>query len=260
MAQLMFYERPIALNRERHQKLRLSVAPNHFSFASKTNAVPIASTEFTEAARDYPIVFVGEEGGPFSVAALVGLRDSENLMVDEQGQWSTGAYIPAFARRYPFVLAKTENDDKLTVCIDEVYPGLSEASGEQLFEDGGNETAYLKRVLEFLQLFHTEAQRTTEFANRLKALGLLVPKVINVERNGKKQTLQGLWIVDVQRLRSIDDARVVELFRLGYLSWIEAHLVSLGNLTRLVARLDGSSQVSDEGGALAAEAAPAVKH
>ena len=57
-----------------------------------------------------------------------------------------------------------------------------------------------------------------------------------------------------------DEARVVELFRLGYLSWIEAHLVSLGNLTRLVARLDESSQVSDEAGALAAEAAPAVKH
>ena len=40
---------------------------------SSQPAVPVASTEFAEAARDYPLVFVGEEGGSFNVAALVGL-------------------------------------------------------------------------------------------------------------------------------------------------------------------------------------------
>ncbi|MDH3461075.1 MAG: SapC family protein [Burkholderiaceae bacterium] len=260
MTQLMFYERPIALNRERHQALRMSPTQNHFGFAAKTNAVPIASTEFAEAARDYPIVFVGEEGGPFNVAALVGLRDNENLMVDAQGLWATGTYVPAFARRYPFVLAKTDDADRLTVCIDEVYPGLSNDTGEPLFEADGAESAYLKRVLEFLQLFHNEAQRTTMFATRLKELGLLVSKVINVERKGTRQSLQGVWIVDRARLAGMDDVRVVELFRSGYLSWIDAHLLSLGNLTRLVSRLDEHSQVSDEAGAVVPEPAPPIMH
>lgn len=259
MTQLIFYERPIALNRERHKTLRLAPAGDHFAFAAKTNAVPIASTEFAEAARDYPIVFVGEEGGPFNVAALVGLRDQQNLMVDAQGRWAPGTYIPAFARRYPFVLARTDDSERLTVCIDEVYQGLSTEQGEALFGDDGAETPYLKRVLEFLQLFHAEAQRTTTFATRLKELGLLVPKVINVDRNGQRQTLGGLWIVDVQRYRGIDDARAAELFRSGYLSWIEAHLLSLGSLARLVARLDAASRVSDETGAIDAPA-PAATH
>jgi hypothetical protein len=35
---------------------------------------------------------------------------------------------------------------------------------------------------------------------------------------------------------------VVELFRDGYLSWIEAHLISLGNFTRLLARMDRPAQ------------------
>ena len=247
MAEIMFYARPVALNRDRHLKLRLAVAPNHFAFAAKTNAVPIASNEFIEAARDYPIVFVGEEGGPFSVAALVGLRNNENLMVDAEGRWAPGAYIPAFARRYPFVLAKTPESDQLTVCIDEVYPGLSEEIGEPLFEVDGKESAYLKRILEFLQLFHQEAERTTAFANRLRELGLLVPKLINVERKGERQVLQGLWIVDGTKLQGIDDARVVELFRQGYLNWIQAHLISLGSLGRLTARLDEHSAIVDEG-------------
>ena len=256
MSKLMFYERPVALNRERHQALKLAVTPDHFRFAAQTNAVPIASTEFAEAARDYPIVFVGEADGPFNVAALVGLRHDENLMVDGQGRWTAGVYVPAFARRYPFVLAKGAEGDRLTVCVDEVYAGLGTEHGEALFDGEGKESPYLKRVLDFLQAFHAEAQRTTDFANRLHELGLLVPKVINVQRKDQPaQTLRGLWIVDVQKLRTLDNARIVELFRNGYLQWIDAHLLSLGALPRLVAKLDAHSAVSDEAGTLTAATA-----
>jgi SapC len=260
VAQMMFYERPVALNRERHQALRMSMTPNHYRFAAKTNAMPIASTEFAEAVRDYPIVFISEDSKSFNVAALVGLRDNENLLIDAQGRWVAGVYIPAFARRYPFVLAKTDDIERLTVCIDEVCPGLSTESGEPLFDADGSESAYLKRVVEFLQLFHAESQRTAQFATRLNELGLLVPKVINVDSKGKRQTLNGVWIVDRARLTGIDDARVIELYRSGYLSWIEAHLLSLGSLTRLVARLDEYTQVSDEAGILIAQPDLSVKH
>jgi hypothetical protein len=37
---------------------------------------------------------------------------------------------------------------------------------------------------------------------------------------------------------------VVELFRDGYLSWIEAHLISLGNFTRLLARMERPAQAA----------------
>lgn len=239
MSKLMFYERPTALNRERHASLKLAVTSDHYRFAAQTNAVPIMSTEFAEAARDYPIVFVGEEDKSFSVAALVGIRDQENLMVGSDGQWAKGCYVPAFARRYPFVLAATEDNDNLTVCVDEIYPGLGIAHGEPLFQPDGKETPYLQRVLEFLQAFHHDAQRTQDFATQMARLGLLVPKVINVERPGEPvQKLRGLWIVDAAKLRGIDDARVIELFRGGYLSWIEAHLISLGNFTRLLSRME----------------------
>jgi len=264
VTKLMFYERPVALNRERHRETKLALMPDHFRFAAKTNAVPIMSTEFAEAARDYPIVFVGEEGGPFNVAALVGVRDQENLMVDDDGVWAKDTYVPAFARRYPFVLAKADDSDRLTVCIDEVYAGVGTDKGEALFQADGKETPYLQRVLDFLQAFHTEAQRTADFAQRLKELGLLARKLINVDRKGQpRQTLGGVWVVDASKLRAIDDARVVELYRNGYLPWIEAHLISLGNLTRLVARLDVHTAVSDEGGSVPAEpraAADVVEH
>jgi hypothetical protein len=71
-----------------------------------------------------------------------------------------------------------------------------------------------------------------------------VPKVIQIDRAGHKQTLQGLWIVDEARLRGIADELVVELFRAGHLGWINSHLLSLGSLARLVARLDQHSQLA----------------
>jgi hypothetical protein len=247
---MLFYERAIALNRERHQKLRLEPTPNHFAFSAKTNAMLLASTELAEAARDYPIVFVGQAGGPFTLAALVGLRNSENLLVDAAGKWEPGTYVPAFARRYPFVLAEGDDKAVLTVCVDETYGGLNDERGEALFDAEGKETPYLTRVLDFLRAFHADMTRTRDFAQRLNELGLLTSKVVTIEQQRagqpERQVLEGLWIVDEEKLRAIDDARIVELFRNGYMGWIYAHLLSLGNVRRLAARLDRASRLADE--------------
>ncbi|WP_151447200.1 SapC family protein [Lacisediminimonas profundi] len=241
MTDMVFYERAVPLNRDRHHKLKIDVRQNDFSFAAKTNSVLLAGSELAEAARDYPIVFVGQEGGPFTMAALLGLEANRNLFVDEQGRWSPNTYLPAFARRYPFVLAGTDASEDLTVCIDEACEYLGEASGEALFGADGQEAAYLKNVLDFLRLFHTEMTRTSAFAARLAELGLLVPKVIAVEREGKKQQLEGLWVVDEVRLGQLGDEQSVSLLRSGYLGWIHAHLLSLGNVARLARRMDESS-------------------
>ncbi|HEY8605580.1 MAG TPA: SapC family protein [Noviherbaspirillum sp.] len=238
MTTMIFYERAVALNRDRHQKLKIRILPEHFSFADKTNSVLLAGSEFAEACRDYPIVFVGSEGGPFTAAALVGLGDKENLFTDSSGNWERGTYIPAFIRRYPFVLAGAETAETLTVCVDEAYRGLGEEEGEALFGADGQETEYLKNVVEFLRLFHAEMKRTAAFAAKVAELGVLSPKVITVERNGSKQTLEGLWVVDEAKLNALDDAKTLELVRTGFMGWIYAHLLSLRNVARLANRMD----------------------
>lgn len=238
MTTMIFYERAVALNRERHQKLKIRILPNHFSFAAKTNSVLLAGSEFAEACRDYPIVFVGSQGGPFTAAALVGLGDKENLFVDAAGNWAAGTYVPAFIRRYPFVLAGAETAETLTVCVDEAYQGLGEEEGEALFGTDGQESEYLKNVVEFLRLFHGEMKRTAAFGAKLAELDVLVPKVVTIERNGRKQTLEGLWVVDEAKLNALDDAKMLELVRTGYLGWIYAHLLSLRNVGRVAGRMD----------------------
>lgn len=238
MATMIFYQQAVALNRERHQKLKIQIKPDHFSFAAKTNSVLLAMSEFADASRDLPIVFVGKPDGPFTVAALVGLADSENLMVGDKGDWETGTYIPAFIRRYPFVLAGADNAESLTVCIDEAYSGLGNSEGDALFSDEGKETDYLNNIVEFLRLFHAEMSRTSAFAGKVAELGLLTQKMITIEYDGNKKVLDGLWVVDEAKLNALDDAKALELLRSGFMGLIYAHLLSLNNVSRLAKRTD----------------------
>src|SRR3546814_17461453 len=55
------------------------------------------------------------------------LRQNENLFVDASGQWAPDTYIPAFVRRYLFVLAEkpaAKEGDDFTVFLDEQYEGF----------------------------------------------------------------------------------------------------------------------------------------
>jgi len=235
----MFYSRPVALNRDLHRNLKLDTGTSNFAFAANTNSILLAASEIADAARDYPVVFIGSPGGPYTVAALLGMRDRENLFVDSDGNWASGTYLPAFVRRYPFVLAEGgPNDGEMTVCIDEDCTRLNKESGTALFDDTGAAAPLLQDTIGFMQLFHAEMQQTSLMAQRLADLGLLVGRSIEVMRGGQRYALDGIYVVDREKLGTLDDAQVVELYRSGAMYAIHAHLVSLNQAERLATRLD----------------------
>lgn len=242
MSATVFYERAVALDRAVHQDAKIQIQPDHYAFAQDTNALPIVASEFADAGRHYPIVFVGDEAGSFHVAVLLGLEDKSNLFVTEQGVWKSDTYVPAFARRYPFVLGTTAEADRLAVCIDESYPGVNTADGVALFEDG-KETGYLTQMMEFLRVFQDEMELTKNMAKRLNELGLLTAKTITISQADGDRYLSGFWVVDEPKFAGIDDARVVELHRAGILRLIELHRASLGNVQRLAMQLDGQRRL-----------------
>ncbi len=238
---MIFYETVVALNREQHLTSKIQSTPGNFAFSSKANSVLLAHTEFVEAARDYPIVFVGQAGGTFAASALLGLQTDQNLMVDAQGTWAQGAYVPAFVRRYPFILATDDDAQAFTVCLDAACIADGVDAGESLFQADGTETPYLQERIAFLRLFHTEMEQTQSLVSKLAALQLLSPKVITVEQGGQTIHLDGLWVVDEQKLMALEDAAALELFRSGSMGLIYTHLTSLRNVARLAQR-QGAAQ------------------
>lgn len=248
---MSFYNNIVPLNRDRHRRLRLR-ADGLKGFAAGTHFVPLAAVELYEAARDYPVVFAGGEDA--SPVAILGLRSGENLFVDADGRWAEGTYVPAFVRRYPFVLAGAgPSTSDYTVCLDESYDGLSETEGTPLFDEEGKESEVVSRVVRLLQDFLTETERTRRFVQRLSALELLAVQSMQVQDgSGRKYALRDFRMIDEKKLKELDNDVLGELHRAGYLGCIYAHLISLGNVARLASRLPAEQA----GGAGGGEAGP----
>jgi hypothetical protein len=244
---VLFYERPVPLNRTAHRDLRLK-AVNNIRFAAAAHSVPLTGVEFAPAARDFPILFAGntmEEAGPM---ALLGLRQGENLLVGDNGFWEQGIYVPAFVRRYPFVLAEkpvgTEGDD-FTVFLDEAYEGFNDSEGERLFNEDGTDAPALTNAVNFLGEFQDHVARTQWFMGKLREHDLLEPRTITLQKEGKGINLNGLFVINEEKLRSLDEKTAHEFLREGALGWIYAHLVSLANIDRMAARLDARERLEE---------------
>lgn len=231
----MFYEKPVALNRETHKKSKIAPS-NDFKFSAKTNSIVLTSIEFIEAAKEYPIVFAKMADGKIIPVALLSLRNDENLFVNADGKWDA-RYIPAFVRRYPFVLAE-KSGDEFTVCIDEAFPGLNDKDGQPLFDEKGENTPFLKNALDFMNNYQAQFKRTESFVNRLKDLDLLTEMSAKAElAGGENYLLGGLMVVDEQKLLKLTPKKAHDLFQSGELGWIYAHLISLSNMSRLLDKM-----------------------
>ena len=205
MSTPLFYDHPIALNSQTHRNLKIKPSDEGLKFSGKTNSVLLAGIEFPEACKHFPIVFAKVAGQQVLPMALLGFRNLENLFVDAGGRWK-GEYVPAYIRRYPFVLAKGGAGQKLTVCIDESYPGFGADEGQPLFNASGEPTDYLKSVLAFLQDYQAQLERTDSFLKTLRKFDLLMDVAANVKLSGgKRYSMAGLMMVDERKLQALPD-------------------------------------------------------
>jgi len=233
--QLLFYELVTPISLSRHADW--SVAPiTDFSFAAETNSVPVTIPEFLLASQEYPIVFTldGEEAVP---VAILGFDKDAGLFVNEKG-WDA-RYVPAFVRRYPFVFSTSEDGQTYTLCIDEACTAIDRKGdkGDRLF-DGAERTAYLSRMLDFVNAYQAEHQRTRAFGKLLASLGVLEPHEARVTRPGGGQSsLSGFHVVNREKLRELPAEKLAELVKTDAAELIYLHLQSVANFEKLVARL-----------------------
>jgi hypothetical protein len=235
MPDVMFYAKPVLLDRDMHRRRRVA-AGRGFSFARHVNSLYLVGAEFADACKEYAIVFIRSANGKVVPVAMLGLRSRENLFVDEQDRW-TGGYVPAFVRRYPFVLAELP-EGNMGVCIDEAFPGVNEATGEPLFDAAGKNTPFLQNALDFLQRYQLEFRRTEAFCERLESAGLLRQMDAKADLvDGRSFTVSGLMVVDEEKLMALPDATALAMFRSGELHLLSMHLLSLGNMKALLDRM-----------------------
>jgi len=237
---VLFYSKPEPLNIERHGNFGVKRQDKPFAFAAAAHLIPLTVTEFSVASVSYPIIFVGDDRQP---VVVMGLRDGENLYVNEAGDFDFDSYIPAFMRRVPFVFANDAQAQRMILCIDAGNPIVDPNGGDvRLFEDG-KATPYTEGVMNFCKEFEGERQRTEDFVKLLVDLDLFETKKATftppVGPDGVQPPTQDIAeyvAISEEKLNKLSDEKLGELVRNGALQQCYVHLVSLVNWDRLIAR------------------------
>ena len=233
----LFFNDLMPLNSRDHKTYRSKMIDNA-PWLAKAHAIPLTVDEFVQAQRDFPIIFSSGDN-PLPLA-LMGLNEGVNTFVDETGKVTEQVYIPAYVRRYPFMLARLKPDAaELSLMFDPTSEAIGEFDdGERLFDDDGNTTDATKRVLEFCQQFEQAAQRTQAFLTEIKDAGLLMDGEVAIQQQGKEQPFvyRGFKMVDQEKLRDLPADKLETWHKNGLMMLINAHIFSLELMRNIFGR------------------------
>lgn len=211
------------LNPRDHGKLRVSpsTALPHF--------VQIVAPEFTAAAACCPVLFTKEEDtGKFFAGAMFGFKPGEPLLTSLDDR---GGFQPLMLQREGFFIS-----DK-NIAIDRGHARFSETEGDPLFDESQQPGNPLRNIQQVLGQIHTGMEQTQAFIAALTELNLIEPVEISMTFDGgERLSLRGLYGVSLDRLRDLDDASALRLFRAGHLQLaylMTASLKQIGRLARL---------------------------
>jgi hypothetical protein len=160
----------------------------------------------------------------------MGLNEGVNVFVDEKGVLLNPAYVPAYLRRYPFMLARLEEgDDSLSLCFD----GTSDLvgafeEGNPLFTDG-KPSDTTQEIMKFCEEFEISAQRTNMFMKELQDTGLLIDGEVSIQVNEETQPsiYRGFKMIDEAKFRELRGDELRKFSQNGMLPLMMAHLFSL---------------------------------
>ena len=230
----LFYKDLMPLNSRDHGKWKAR-SLDAAAWVVNQHAIPITTDEFVLAQRNFPIVF--SDGDNPVPLALMGLNENINVYFDDNGQVREDIYIPAYIRRYPFLLAKLDStSEMMSLCFDPTSEVLGEfQDGEPLF-DGDQPTERVQEVLKFCESFEEAGARTQAFMEELKKAELLMDGEVAIQQADKPDqpyVYRGFKMVDQQKFSELRGDQLRKWNESGMLALIFAHLLSL-DLMRII--------------------------
>jgi hypothetical protein len=232
----LFYKDLMPLNSRDHGTWRARPM-NHAPWLIGQHAIPLTVEEFPQAQRHFPIIFAsGDNPVPL---ALMGLNEGVNVFVNDQGQFDQPVYLPAYIRRYPFLLAKlTPDTQELSLCFDPTSEMIGDYSdGEPLFADN-QPSEGTKNALNFCESFEQAGQRTAAFVEELKKHDLLMEGEVAIQQEGvdKPFVYRGFQMVNQEKLAEIRGDVLRTWNQNQLLPLVYAHLFSLDLMRDIFAR------------------------
>jgi hypothetical protein len=233
----LFYNQLEPLSSQQHADFRIRIR-DKAPFLAKQHAVPVTVEEFPLVQRFMPIVFsVGDDPVPL---ALMGLNEGVNTFFDDEGTLlEPNFYVPAYIRRYPYLLARLRPDaDELSLCFDPSSDTIGAfEDGDKLFENG-EPTEITKNILQFNEQFEQAGARTAMFMKDLKELDILIDGEVTIQQEGNEQPFiyRGFMMIDENKLNELRGDQLRKIVQNGMLPLIYAHLFSLALMRDIFGR------------------------
>ena len=232
----LLYKELIPLNSGQHGSWH-SRTTDKATWLANQHAIPLTVEEFGQAQRYFPIVFSsGDDPVPI---ALMGLNEGVNIFVGEDGTLPSSIYVPAYARRYPFMLARLSAENaELSLCFDPTAGLVGDFSdGAPLFEND-NPSQSCKATLDFCEQFEIAGRKTAQFIAELGKHELLIEGEVTIQPEGSDRPFvyRGFRMIDEARLRALPGGVLRKWNQSGMLALVFFHLASLQLVRDIFAR------------------------
>ena len=218
-----------------HAELRIA-AGHGAAFGDAVNQIALFLPEFEEAQRHYPILFRRQDSGALQALAILGFDRDENLFLD--GERWTADYVPALARRGPFMIGLEDGEPMIHVDLD--HPrilGDSADGGEPLFLPQGGQAPALDRAVEALRAIHVGHEAAPAMSAAFDELELARPVTLNVQvTESQSYNFKDYLAITPERVAALDGAALERLNQAGFLLPAVFAASSLANMHRLSAR------------------------
>ncbi len=233
----LFYNGLEPLSSETHATWRVR-QQDSAPFLIGQHAIPITTDEFPLVQRHMPIVFsVGDDAIPLG---LMGLNEGVNVFMGDDGKLTeTNFYVPAYIRRYPYMLARLRPDaDELSLCFDPTSEAIGAfEDGDPLFE-AGQPSQTTKAILDFAEQFEQAGARTQAFMNELREQDLLMEGEVTIQTDDSQQPFiyRGFQMINEEKLSGLRGDQLRKMSQSGMLPLLYAHLFSLSLMREIFAR------------------------
>lgn len=192
------------LSADQHQDLRL------LNMADTPHFTPVISSEFSEAANSLPIMLTkNPETGEFFTGVVLSMKAGEPPI---KNLAQRGGFVPLSLQCRGFYISDQQ------IAIDRDHPRFSTTEGEALFTTSRQPADCLRKVQQALGRLHLGQEQTTAFVKAMTDNQLIEPVDLNFSFDkGERLSLKGLYSISLDSLNQLDDTKVIELFRSGYL-------------------------------------------
>ena len=232
----------VLLDNISHKDLKV-ITTRGANWGDNISCATVFPSEFAKVQANQPIVFRKHpQTGQFEALALFGFENSENLLLNEQGELQL-SYLPLSMQRQPFLIGQQTQynngipEQSLVVHIDLDSPRISTRDGEAIFLEHGGNSDYLNHIAQVLNALHQEHQAINHFFERLLSVNLLESFSIEyADKNGEKVTVNGFYTINQQVLHDLTAEQLKQLQQQGDLQAIYMVLASMEKIPHLLNR------------------------